>query len=88
MEVRTRNTRYVITIIAPSDSRVIVHGGAFFPVPSEARIAGATLGGSMLKLGWIGRGFCLEFHHDGKRIVTTRVKDIRRCGHTSLPGPF
>jgi hypothetical protein len=56
---------------------VLVHGGRFFPVPGEARLSGSTLGGSMLKLGWIGCGFCLELLQGGERIITTRVRGVR-----------
>jgi hypothetical protein len=78
IEVRTRNTAYRIILLARDEFRVLVHGGRFFPVPGEARLSGSTLGGSMLKLGWIGCGFCMEFSHEGRRIVTTRVREIRR----------
>ena len=40
IEVRTRNTSYRITVVA--DTRHgLVHGGAFFPVPSEAHLNAA-----------------------------------------------
>jgi len=84
IEVRTRNTSYRITLIAAHEARVLVHGGAFFPVPGEAHLSGSTLGGSLLKLGWIGCGFCMELHHEGRRIVTTRVREIRRVGKDVL----
>ena len=77
LEVRTRNTRYLISTIALHESRIVVTGGKFFPLPREAQLVGATLGGSTVKLGWIGCGFCLELLHDGERIVTTRVREIR-----------
>lgn len=77
LEVRTRNTRYLISTIALHESRVVVSGGRFFPLPREAQLVGATLGGSAVKLGWIGCGFCLELLHGGERIVTTRVREIR-----------
>jgi hypothetical protein len=77
LEVRTRNTRYLISTIALRDSRVVVTGGTFFPLPREAQLVGATLGGSAVKLGWIGCGFCLELLQGGHRIVTTRVREIR-----------
>jgi hypothetical protein len=77
LEVRTRNTRYLISTIAIHESRVVVTGGRFFPLPREAQLVGATLGGSAVKLGWIGCGFCLELLHGGERIVTTRVREIR-----------
>jgi hypothetical protein len=34
------------------------------------------MGGSCIKVGWIGVGFCLEFIADGRRVVTTRVRAI------------
>jgi hypothetical protein len=74
--VCTRNSTYDITILAPQDARVLVQGGAFFPLPSEAHVSGSTLGGSLLKLQWIGCGFSLEILHDNCRIVTTRVQSI------------
>ena len=85
IEVRTRNTNYRITLLAAHEARVLVQGGAFFPVPGEAYLSGSTLGGSLLKLGWIGCGFCMELHHQGRRIVTTRVREIRRVGKDVPP---
>lgn len=76
LEVRTRNSVYQLTMLG--DGRVLVLGGAFFPVLTEAHLAGSTLGGSFLKVGWVGCGFCMEFLHDGQRIVTTRAREIRR----------
>jgi hypothetical protein len=79
LEVRTRNTTYHLTILnTGGDTRVLVQGGRFFPVQSEVRLNGSTLGGSLLKVGWIGCGFCMEFMQNGQRITTTRVREIRR----------
>jgi hypothetical protein len=77
LEVRTRNTCYLISTLGLRDARVLVMGGTFFPLPGEAQLVGSTLGGSAVKLGWIGRGFCLELLQDGHRVVTTRVRGIR-----------
>ena len=77
LEVRTRNSLYRITLLDCA-GRVLVLGGAFFPVWTEAHLAGSTLGGSFLKVGWVGCGFCMEFLHEGQRIVTTRAREIRR----------
>lgn len=76
LEVRTRNSLYKLTMLG--DGRVLVLGGAFFPVWTEAQLSGSTLGGSFLKVGWVGCGFCMEFLHAGQRIVTTRAKAIRK----------
>jgi hypothetical protein len=78
LEVRTRNTSYRITTIGCGDGRILIQGGRFFPVQCEVRLNGGTLGGSLLKIGWIGCGFCMEFMHQGQRITTTRVREIRR----------
>jgi len=83
LEVRTRNTTYRITTIGNGDGRILIQGGRFFPVQSEVRLNGGTLGGSLLKVGWIGCGFCMEFMYDGQRITTTRVREIRRVEATA-----
>jgi hypothetical protein len=89
VEVCTQNSCYWITVLAPDEGRVLVQGGHFFPTPSEARLAGSSLGGSMLKLGWIGRGFCLELHIDGQCIVTSVIRDIRlRQDRRQRHGPY
>lgn len=78
LEVRTRNSLYRITVLDGGTGRVLVLGGEFFPVWCEAHCAGSTLGGSLLKMGWVGRGFCMEFTCQGQRIVTTRAREVRR----------
>jgi len=83
LEVRTRNSRYQITLLDTDDGRVLVQGGPFFPVPGEAQLSGSTLGGSSLKVGWLGCGFCLEFQYQGRRIVTTHVREIRKVELTT-----
>jgi hypothetical protein len=74
--VRTRNTNYEFTLLAPETGEVLVRGGRFFPEHTRARIAGCTLGGSVLKLCAIYPGFLMELQHGGQRIVTTRVQRI------------
>ena len=85
---RTRNSVYDVTVLDSSSSRVLVVGGFFLPGPVEATLSGATLGGSLLKVGWILLGFHLEFLHDRQRVVTTRVRDVRVAPVSNLPGPF
>lgn len=76
LEVRTRNSVYEITVLGGGE--VMVRGGSFFPEWNAARLSGSTLGGSFLKKDWIGSGFSMEFLHNGRRIVTTRVREIRK----------
>ena len=76
LEVRTRNSVYEITVLG--GGQVMVRGGSFFPDWSAAHLSGSTLGGSFLKMNWIGCGFSMEFLHQSQRIVTTRVREIRK----------
>jgi hypothetical protein len=76
--VRTANSTYEITVVSPATGDVLVRGGAFFPVVTRARLAGASLGGSFLKRHGIYVGFRLEFVSDQTPIVTTPVQTISR----------
>ena len=81
--VRTANSTYEITIVSPHGGDVLVRGGAFFPVFTRARVAGASLGGSFLKCRGIYVGFRLEFFADGVPIITTGVRSISRAAQPS-----
>jgi hypothetical protein len=76
LEIRTKNTMYEITITDPPSGEVLVRGGKFFPVYTRARLAGASLSGSFLKLLGIYVGFSMELHTEEGAIVTTRVRGI------------
>jgi len=83
--VRTKNSTYQINTL--DGTAAIVQGGRFFQTPTTVDACGATMGGSCIKLGWIGVGFCLEFIADGRRVVTTRVRaiGIQRSADQSRP---
>ena len=72
--VETRNTRYRIVVSHEAD--ILIQGGTFFPDPTPAHVEGASLGGNLLKVGWIGVGLRMEIVADGRRIVTTAVRSI------------
>ena len=74
--VRTANSTYELTILSPHDGEVMVRGGNFFPLSARARLAGACLGGSFLKLRGIYVGFSMELWRDGEAIVTSAVRSI------------
>lgn len=76
LRVQTRNTSY--RIVVSRDSDIIIQGGTFFPDPTQAHIEGASLGGNLLKVGWIGVGLRMEILVQGRRIVTTAVRSIVR----------
>ena len=68
LELKTRNTKYLLTLV-DSEGHALIKGGAFFPQPTPVHIEGATFGGNV-KLGWIGIGLSLELSI-GSRIITT-----------------
>src|SRR5215218_3303640 len=48
--VRTRHSTYEIVATEAGSAEVLVRGGSFFPEFTPVRLAGASLGGSFLKL--------------------------------------
>jgi hypothetical protein len=82
--VRTRNSCYEITIVAPATGDVLVRGGRFFPEPTRATVSGSSLGGSCLKVRGIYEGFLLEILHDGQTILTTTVQSVSKIPHPAV----
>ena len=81
IQVRTENSEYRIVLLDPADLRVEVQGGSFFAKPTEATIRGATVGGAMLKIGWISIGLQVELVYYPARnqmqsVVTSPVKKM------------
>jgi hypothetical protein len=83
--VETRNTRY--RIVVSRDADILIQGGAFFPDPTHAHVEGASLGGNLLKVGWIGVGLRMEILAEGRRIVTTAVRSITVADDTAPVRP-
>jgi len=76
IHVRTQNNDYRILLLDPETSRALVQGGPFFAEPTEATVSGSTFGGSMIKLGWIGPGLCMEISAHGHLITTSPVASL------------
>ena len=75
--VQTRNTSY--RIVVSRDADIVIQGGTMFSrIPLARHVEGASLGGNLLKVGWIGVGLRMEIVADGRRIVTTAVRSIVR----------
>jgi hypothetical protein len=74
--VRTRHSVYRLVIIEPETRRVLISGGGWCPLPTEAQLVGATGGGSMLKPGWIGVALRVELQQLNQRITTSVVDAI------------
>ena len=74
--VKTKNTLYRIEKRAMRE--YYISGNAqSCPEPVRANINGSTWGGSMLQMGWIGRGMNLEFSlPDHGTITTTPIEEI------------
>ena len=58
------------------------------PGLTPAHFSGASVGGSFLKVGWIGIGLRMEILVDGRRIVTSPVRDISTAGSRQQPRPL
>jgi hypothetical protein len=81
IQLRTENSDYRIVLLNPMELRVRVQGGSFFAEPTEAIIRGATVGGAMLKIGWISIGLQVELIYYPARdrmesLVTSPVKRL------------
>ena len=69
-------TNSVYRVVVTDWPEVSIQGGAFFPDPTSAYLDGASIGGSSLRVGWIGVGFLVEIRSGGQRIITSPVRAI------------
>ena len=74
--VDTRHSRYRFVMLDEGGRNALVEGGPYFPQETFGRVEGSTLGGSLLKIGWIGLGWFVELSFGGKRIITSQVRSI------------
>jgi len=76
LHVRTRNTSY--TVEKRADGLYISGHAEYCPEPVSCHIHGSTFGGSMLKVGFIGRGMHMEFTAEGHPgiITTSAIQDV------------
>lgn len=73
--IQTKNTLYRLE--KREDGFYISGNARFCPEPLKAYIHGSTWGGSMLKMGWVGRGMRLEFSTDlHPSVLTTEIREI------------
>ena len=86
--VGTLNSLYHVIVLEPPHPRILIRGGQFFPQLTEAQLAGASFGGNMLKLSWLGCGLHMEVCVGGQHIVTSPIQSIEVQPDDSLPGPF
>ena len=74
--VRTHHSLYRIVVLRGTS--VLVEGGRHFADGAICRINGSGLGGSVLKLGWIGVGLRIDIAARGRCVVTSPVVEIKR----------
>lgn len=72
---RTWYSTYEI-VVSPTSGEELVRGGRFFPEFTRARLAGASLGGSLLKMRSMYVGFRIEFACEGRVIITSPVRTL------------
>lgn len=77
LEVETQNRFYRIQ--HHGNGQVIISGHPqFCPQPVLVDLHGSTWGGSMLKVGFVGRGMHLEFRHPHHGVIhTSRIEEVR-----------
>ena len=73
--VRTAHSTYHLIILSRTERTVLVSGGAF-PEVTPVVLQGATIGGNLVRTGWIGIGLRLELTDRESRVVTSRVRSI------------
>jgi hypothetical protein len=83
--VETRNTIYEIVVMDGGRAEVLVRGGRFFPVYTRVHLAGASMGGSFLKLHGIYVGFSMELYGETEPIITSAVQRISRVRDEQKP---
>lgn len=72
--VRTTNSLYQINVL--KGTRILVQGGKSFPDITRGNLSGSSLGGSLLKCGWIGVGMRMEICSGDRRFLTSPVREI------------
>lgn len=75
VDIETQNRHYTLV---KRNGKVLLWGHPVYcALPIEIHLNGSTFGGSMLKVGFIGRGMRLECMLPGGEILTTsKIKDI------------
>src|SRR5712692_3342690 len=77
LEVETQNRHYLLENQGEGKALIAGHP-EFCPRPVLVDVHGSTWGGSMLKMGFVGRGMRLEFRHPAHGIIhTSLIQEIR-----------
>ncbi len=87
LRVRTNRSTYRIMVLDPSEGKILIQGGKYFVEPVEACLNGSSLGGSSLKIDWVGQRMRMEISHGGRPIVTSPVHSIEILNNVSSDLP-
>lgn len=78
--VTTENNDYIFRVICPQTGEVeIISNGSYFQQRQITRIIGSTLGGSAIRINWIGINMRLEISKGAqatKIVITSEVQKI------------
>ncbi|HXH06713.1 MAG TPA: hypothetical protein VNI83_08990 [Vicinamibacterales bacterium] len=74
--VRTQHSVYEIIVLPGGTGEVLVRGGRYFPVFTQAVLDGSSAGGTFLKRRGVYPGLRLEFVSGTRRVVTSPVRTI------------
>lgn len=80
LEIQTSNRCYTAEVLGPEEVLISGHP-RYCPKPVQVEIAGSNWGGSLLKMGFVGRGMHLEIRHPDFEapIITSAIREIREC---------
>jgi hypothetical protein len=79
LSVRTNNTPYFIkrVPVEQHEQGYLLWGHPrICPEPTPAYITGSTWGGTMIKVGFIGKGMYMEYYLKGETYITSTVCEI------------
>lgn len=81
LRVRTRNSVYFIDRVAKGKDGLLISGHPrYCPEPVKAYILGSNFGGSMLKIGFVGRGMYMEF----MLAVSEKIRPTSSIYHSTI----
>jgi hypothetical protein len=86
VNVKTRQSAYEMIVVSGSNGEVLLRGGRHFPEFRRAVLAGATAGGSALRLRTIEVGLRMELHAGGHVYFTSPVESFSRVGSLRSSG--